>query len=196
MRDMPSEAGDNLDALALLYANGEMELAQSADFERRLSDDQRAREALCQAVELARILDGLPTPLPSPAYRAGVRQRLAPQGAWRRLTARRHRGHPLLWATLGVAAAILVFVLAHGFTSTAPPRGEQTHATPTTPAEVQAIQPNLRETALIWSEIPKHERMNRLWEEEQRRRTRADDVRLVRNEAGTNRLLPEPMPSP
>ena len=33
MRDIRAEAGNNLDALALLYANGEMDVNQSAAFE-------------------------------------------------------------------------------------------------------------------------------------------------------------------
>jgi hypothetical protein len=195
MRDMRSEAGDSLDALALLYANGEMDSAQAAEFERLLGADQRAREALCQAVELARTLDGLPVPAPSPAYRARVRQRLHRQGTWARLTARRHRGHPLVWAALGAAAVLLVVVLTKGLSSPAQ-HPEQALSAPTPPVEAQAPQPDLHDTALIWSEIPKHERVNRLREEDERRRTRADDVRLVRNEDRPNRFLPELMPSP
>jgi anti-sigma-K factor RskA len=195
MRDMRSEAGDNLDALALLYANGEMDAAQAAEFEYLLGEDQRAREALCQAVELARTLDGLPTPTPNPAYRTRVHQRLLPQGTWARLTTRRYRGHPLVWAALGAAAIFLVVVLTNGLSSPAQ-HPEQALSAPTPSVQAQAPQPDLHETALIWSEIPKHERINRLREEEERRRTRADDVRLVRNEDRPNRLLPEPMPSP
>jgi hypothetical protein len=195
MRDMRSGAGDNLDALALLYANGEMDAAQAAEFERLVGEDQRAREALCQAVELARTLDGLPTPAPSPAYRARVRQRLLLQGTWARLTARRYRGHPLVWAALSAAAVFLGVVLTNGLTSLAQ-HPDQALSAPTPPVEAQNPQPDLHETTMIWSEIPKHERINRLREEEERRRTHADDVRLVRNEDRPNRLLPEPMPSP
>ena len=62
MREHRWEAGDDLDAQALLYATGEMDPKDAAAFERLLGEDQRAREALALAVELARTLDGLPTP--------------------------------------------------------------------------------------------------------------------------------------
>jgi hypothetical protein len=199
MRDQHSEAGDNLDALALLYANGEMDAVQAADFERRLGEDQRAREALCLAVELVKTLDGLPTPQPNPAYRSRVRQRLQPCGAGsaRPTVSRRYRGHPAAWALLGAAAAFLGVILANGFLTRAPSPDDPVQAAATNPAPEQIGQPALDETALIWSEIPKHERMNRLREEDQRRKTRPDDVRVVRNEERPNRFLTEPpMPSP
>jgi hypothetical protein len=197
MRDHRAEAGDNLDALALLYANGEMDAAQAADFERLLGEDQRAREALCLAVELAKTLDGLPTPQPNAAYRSRVRQRLQTQGFLLKLASRRYRGHPAVWAALGAAAAFLGVVLTNGWLAPAPPHAEQMYAAAPTPAPEQVVQPALGETALIWSEIPKHDRMNRLREEDQRRKTRTDDVHVVRNEERPNRFLTEPpMPSP
>src|SRR5260370_19996751 len=115
MRDNRAEAGDHLDALALLYANGEMDAAQAAAFERLLGEDRRAREALCLAVELSRTLDGLPAPVPDPACRAAVRGRLLPQGVLARLTARRHRGHPVFWAAVGAAAVFLGVVVTNAF---------------------------------------------------------------------------------
>src|SRR5262245_49426408 len=89
---------DGLAALALLYACGEMDEPAAAAFERRLGEDQAAREALCQAVELNRDLAGLAALAPDPAYRGRVRRRLlSPSDA--------HRGHPALWAATGAAAA-------------------------------------------------------------------------------------------
>jgi hypothetical protein len=197
MRDQHSEAGDNLDALALLYANGEMDAVQAADFERLLGEDQRAREALCLAVELVKTLDGLPTPQPNPAYRSRVRQRLQPQGFMQKLTARRYRAHPAVWALLGAAAAFLGVIVTNGLLTRVPSRSDPLQAAATNIAPEPVGQPALDETALIWSEIPKHERMNRLREEDQRRKTRPDDVRVVRNEERPNRFLTEPpMPSP
>jgi hypothetical protein len=194
--DNRAEAGDHLDALALLYANGEMDATQAADFERLLGEDQRAREALCLAVELAKTLDGLPPPQPNPAYRNRVRRRLQPPGFLHKLAARRYRGHPAAWAALGAAAAFLGVVFVNGFLAPAP-SNQQVQTAGTTPAPERLAQPALDETALIWSEIPKHERMNRLREEDQRRKTRSDDVRVVRNEERPNRFLAEPpMPSP
>jgi anti-sigma-K factor RskA len=196
MRDNRAEAGDDLDLLALLYANGEMDASQAAAFERRLGEDQRAREALVLAVELSRTLDGLPTPAPSPAYRDGVRNRLLPQGVVARLTRRRHRGHPVVWSAVGAAAAFLGVIVANGLLTTAPRQTVQAQVVPSAPAAAAAEQPNLHDTALIWSELPKHDHMNRLREEDQRRRSRPDDVRVARNEERPDRLTPEPMPSP
>jgi hypothetical protein len=195
MRDIRAEAGDNLDALALLYANGEMDAAQAAAFERRLGEDQGAREALSVAVELARTLDGLPTPMPDPAYRAAVRRRLPPAGVWGRLTARRHRGHPVMWAALGAAAVFLAVVVANGFRAPPPSQSDQAQAAPT--QAVEPVQPPAEDTALFWAELPKHERMNRLREEDQQRKARPEDMRLARNEDSANRVMAEPpMPRP
>ena len=53
-------------------------------------------------------LEGLDPPIPRPAYRQRVRQRLRPTGWWRRLTRRRtYHGHPALWSGLGAAAALM-----------------------------------------------------------------------------------------
>ena len=43
---------DSLDWLAFCYAAGELDAAESEQFEARLADDQSAREALARAVEL------------------------------------------------------------------------------------------------------------------------------------------------
>ncbi len=61
---------------AFRYARGEMDAAEAAVFERRLGEEQALREALGQAVERMRALEGLAPPVPRPAYRQRVRQRL------------------------------------------------------------------------------------------------------------------------
>jgi hypothetical protein len=195
MRDNRSDSTADLDTRALLYVGGEMNPTEVMAFERLLGEDQRAREALVLAVEMARMLDGLSTPRPNPACRAEVRRRLLPQGVGSWLfAARRYRGHPAAWAALGgVAALLAVTLLTHGFSSSREPQPEQAQVMPTLPS-VAAVQPNLDETALFWSEIPKHERMNRLLEEEHRRKSRSEDVRLARGEEQPNRLTASPMP--
>jgi hypothetical protein len=195
MRDNRSDSAADLDTRALLYVGGEMNPTEASAFERLLGEDQRAREALVLAVELARTLDGLPTPSPNPAYRAEVRGRLLPQGACSWLVnSRRYRGHPVAWATLGgVAALLAVTLLTHDFSSSSQPQPEQAQVMPTLPGPM-AGPPNLDETALFWSEIPKHERMNRLLEEEHRRKSKSEDVRLARGEEQPNRLTASPMP--
>jgi anti-sigma factor RsiW len=195
MRDNHSDSAADLDTRALLYVGGEMNPTEASAFERLLGEDQRAREALVLAVELARMLDGSSTPTPNPTYRAEVRRRLLPLGvcSWL-ITGRRYRGHPAAWAALGgVAALLAVTLLTHGFSSSGLTQPEQAQVKPTLPS-VAAVQPNLDETALFWSEIPKHERMNRLLEEEHRRKSRSEDVRLARGEEQPNRLTASPMP--
>lgn len=46
------EGKQDLDWLAFCYAAGELDAAESENFEAKLADDQRAREALARAVEL------------------------------------------------------------------------------------------------------------------------------------------------
>src|SRR6266542_6142583 len=109
MRDAKG-AGEPLHLVALLYASGEMEAAEAADFERRLAEDQAARDALAGAVPLAQALAGRAAAVPDPAYRARVRRQLRPApGLWQRLWAPRpYRGHPALWGAAGAAAAAVV----------------------------------------------------------------------------------------
>ncbi len=108
---------------ALLYACDELDGAEAARFEARLGEDQTAREALCQAVQLAHAQTGAAPLRPDPAYRERVRQAVrAPGGVWRWLTGRRYsRGHPAAWSAIGAAAAVLLMVvLGFGGSSEAP----------------------------------------------------------------------------
>ncbi len=189
MRDNRLEAGDNLDALALLYANGEMDPTDAAAFERVLGEDQRAREALSLAVELSRTLDGLPTPTPNPEYRGQVRQRLRAKTL--PVKPRRFRGHPAFWAAAGAAAVFVGGIVTNAFHAPSPVERAQA---PTVTAP--AAPPASDETARIWSELPKHDHVNRLREEEQRRKSRPEDVRLARGDERPNHFAPEPMPQP
>src|SRR5262245_9682107 len=106
----PNGTAGGLALHALLDASGELDAAEAEAFERRLGEDQAAREALAGAVPLARALGGLPAAAPDPAYRARVRRLLRPRaGVWQRLWGRRpYRGHPVLWGAVGAAAAALV----------------------------------------------------------------------------------------
>jgi ferric-dicitrate binding protein FerR (iron transport regulator) len=66
--------------LALLYAGGRLSPEDAEAFERRLGEDQQARDALCRAMELVQSLAGRPL-RPRPDYRERVRQRLRPPPA-------------------------------------------------------------------------------------------------------------------
>jgi hypothetical protein len=97
---------------ALLFASGEMEGAEAAAFEARLGEDQAAREALCQAVQLANPRAGLGVLRPDPSYRDRVRKRVQRRPTlWSWLAGKRsYRGHPLAWTGLGAAACLLIIL--------------------------------------------------------------------------------------
>jgi hypothetical protein len=104
--------GELLAFQALLYASGELDERDALLFESRLAEEQGAREALSQAVQLCQVLRGHGPALPDPVWRDRVRQRLQPRRRfWQWLTDRRfYRGHPLAWSGLGAAAAVLLML--------------------------------------------------------------------------------------
>ena len=134
--DFPDNADSELANTALLYASGELDEAEAEAFERRLAEDQAARDALCQAVEMNLTLSGQ-AQAPDPAYRQGVRQRLQQR--------RRHLrkmtggptffGQPAMWAALGAAAAVLLMVVLHHITSLHP-----SVVTPTHPEQPKTVE--------------------------------------------------------
>jgi anti-sigma-K factor RskA len=97
---------------ALLYASGELEEAEAVAFEERLADDQAARDALCQAVQLTETLAGNPEVRPNPAYRARVRRRLRQRRRLRETLAGTLRltTNPFLWTLIGLTLAIVLIV--------------------------------------------------------------------------------------
>jgi hypothetical protein len=97
---------------AFLYANGELNGVEAMCFERRLAEEQAAREALSQAVFLCQRL-GASTGGPDPIYRERVRRRLRPQHSADRLVGQRRgeRGHSVIWCVLGAAAVLLFFAV-------------------------------------------------------------------------------------
>jgi hypothetical protein len=158
------EAVQPLAVLALLYASDGLAEADAAAFERRLAEDQAAREALAQAVPLALALRGQTASRPDPTYRAQVRRRL-----WRRP----YRGHPVFWVGLGAAAAVLV-MLGLGTVPRLPP------LPPPTPPDSSA-RPASHETetasvmADVWAELQTPEHLLKAHDEEMRRRGRAEE---------------------
>jgi anti-sigma-K factor RskA len=171
----------NLPVLALLYATGELDAAEAAAFERRLGEDQSAREALCQAVQLAQAMAGLETPLPRLAYRERVRQELRGRSSWwSGLLGRRvYRGHPALWSLVGAAAAVLVLVLAGQ--SVILPFGAGPQTAHETLPEVAPVEPSPAE-AQLWADLHSPEHLEKARAEEQRRKQRAEDRRLARED--------------
>ena len=110
--------------LALMYASGEMDAAQSAAFEQMLGENQRAREALAVAVERISTTNQKPLPKPSVTYRQKVRDRMHPPAKpikrrsglvdWA-TRPRQYPGHPVVWSAVGAAAAIFILVGAAAF---------------------------------------------------------------------------------
>jgi hypothetical protein len=152
--------------LARRYADGGLSGADADAFERRLASDPDAQDALCAAVRQS----GGRT-APDPAYRAAVHRRLLPSW-WRRLFAPRpHRGHPVFWAAVGAAAALLVvLLLPHG------PAPSDEAAAP-----VGLSVP--REVAREEAPAPRPtQRLARALEEENRRKGRAEERRVARED--------------
>ncbi|HYT91403.1 MAG TPA: hypothetical protein VEL76_22005 [Gemmataceae bacterium] len=77
-REEHGEAG-LLALQALRYTRGVLGRVEADAFEARLEGDQRARDALCRAVELVADFSGLGAVRPNPAYRERVRRRLEQQ---------------------------------------------------------------------------------------------------------------------
>lgn len=170
------QAADTLALTAFLYASGELDAAEAEAFEQRLGEDQAARAAVAQAVQLSLTAAGPTPPKPDPIYRQRVRQRLRPQsGLWRRLTGRRaYRGHPLAWSALGAAAAVL---LLFGFFRGAPapaPAGVPPVPEPA-PAVVATEAPDSTSaTAEAWARVKDN---NSLWKAHAQLGPRPDDRR-------------------
>lgn len=193
--------GGNETLLALLYAAGELDENATLAFERRLADEQAIRDALCSAVRLGQTIAGQPVPTPDPAYREQVRSRLRKPNLWQRIVGRNmYRGHPSLWAFAGAIAAAIVLMSGIGQTpslpvdehpASPPAFAEQTPAPP--PPAQQSIQKedNEEEPALMSG---RH--LACALNEENWRKSRAEDRRLVRIEDQAARLRTTPIYRP
>jgi hypothetical protein len=183
---------------ALRYASGELDEAAAAAFERRLGDDQSAREALCQAVNQCRTLTEQPV-LPNPSYRAEVRRQLRRPGWWEGIFRRRaYHGHPLLWGVLGAAAAMALTLSPAGVPTSLPPQ-----PLPSPPAQAraeEAVDPpaieeppeaaTTEDEAASWAALHSTNRVAKAHDEEMRRRQRSEDRhRLIRPPEGRPRVL-------
>lgn len=162
--------GDPLAMEALLYASGELEGQQRAAFEERLSADQNAREALCQAVELSQSLVGRPPRGPTRSYRARVRERLCGPGL------RRYRGHPLAWAVLGAAASVLVMLsLQHAVVGPVPvPVAVHAELIPASALPGPAASDQVLEVANTWARLSNNDHLERIQTDEARRKQRLE----------------------
>lgn len=178
---------------AFLYASAELDDPEREVFERLLGQDQAAREALAQAVQLSLSAAG-PAPRPDPAYRQCVRDRLRPSW-WRKLLGRRtYRGHPLLWAGLGAAAAVLLALTAGPWLGLFPAAQEKVIVVQAPPKETPAEERPAPggETAQLWVDLNNHEHLSRALAEANRRKNRSEDRRLVRGDERRPRKTDHP----
>jgi hypothetical protein len=183
-RSLPEDpAGDALAFQALCYAAGEMALAEAQAFERRLGDDQSARDALARAVRTASALAGDSAPAPDPAYRAAVRQRLQP-GLLRSVMQRRsYRGHPVVWTGIGAAAAVLLMLgigpYSHPDSSGPLPAAPEAATLPAAPGPppAESQRPSAVDMANLWAELDTTEHLAKARQEEMRRKVRAEGHR-------------------
>jgi hypothetical protein len=191
MRESNTDGEANLAWQALLYASGELDETQRAAFEERLGHDQAVRDALSLAVPFA----AMPR-RPDPAYREIVRRRLGRGGPWNSLLGRRtYRGHPILWALGGAAAAVLLTV---GLSWSAPlfstGSGRESAASPASLMDDAAAQaaPSL-EAATIWADITPSDHLLKARGEELRRKNREEELRrLVHSESRRTRMPMNP----
>ncbi|HXG09355.1 MAG TPA: hypothetical protein VNK04_06160 [Gemmataceae bacterium] len=135
---------------AFLYARDALGPAEAAAFERRLGEDQAAREALRRAARLRLIRSGRPD-RPDPSYRERVRQRLMPGAAARLVRRRMYSGHPALWCALGVAATILVVVLVRPSLPPALPPSHSSIERSELPVQADRPLPAAKDVAIAWS---------------------------------------------
>jgi hypothetical protein len=164
------EMEPSLEALALLYANGELDGADGAAFEQRLASDQAAREALSQAVELVRAVSGA-APALKPDYRLRVQARLLPRGVWSWLGRRRsYRGHPVIWLLAGAAAAAGVLLLVG--VPTAPSAAPAPTVTMQPEPSLGETPPPTEKQAQIWGELTNTEHLAQAVAEVKGRRDR------------------------
>lgn len=196
----PSEPSrDPLAFQALLYASGELPEAEAAAFERRLGEDQAARDALCLAVQFCPGLHGGPPVTPDSTYRDQVRQRLrARRGVQRWLLEPRHyRGHPALWGLMGAAAAVLLMAVLSQALPGSWPALERTFVLPTSDAPlVLPLVPEPVETvevAQAWAELYNAARLAQARNEEARRKNRADERRQGKVDDRRSRPLALPV---
>jgi hypothetical protein len=168
--------------LARRYAEGDLRPDEAAAFELRLGEDQAAREALARAVALSETPARSPAPRPDPRYRSAVRRRLlAPHG------------RPALWALAGAAAALLVMLPLWGFHA-GPGSAEQPPITATQPAQQPPDEAPAAEAAQVWAEINGSERLQKAYDEQQRRKTRQEERRSARSSQNrADRYVGQPM---
>jgi hypothetical protein len=171
-----------LQGTALRYAAGDLPPDEVEAFERRLADDQDARDALSEAVRLSAAALGQAAPAPDRSFRTRLRARLGLS----------YRG-PLAWSALGAAVVAACALLA----VSAADRARPLPASPLVPADAaptvaSAEAPALpepappeslptacgdeRSVAEIWADLSGHEGVEKSHDEEMKWRQKVRDL--------------------
>jgi hypothetical protein len=140
---------------------------------------------------------GLGPPVPSPAYRDRVHlglARPAPGRHWWHTLARPHtyRGHPSAWLAAGALAATLLLLAGQAAfgPSIKPPGLPAPGSDAATATELYSTPAPTQKTgsmARIWADLHTPEHLERVRADEQRRKQRQDDRRLVHGEERSSR---------
>ncbi len=181
---------------AAQYAAGALEGAAARAFERRLGEDQQARDALCAAVARTRAASGQPALVPDPAYRERVRLSLR-RRFWKWPRPQVYYGHPLVWAAAGATAAVVVMLTLLPASWSEPERPPPMAGSPANPEPepepiTRAAEPAAAEVANLWAELNSSEHLARAHEEEYRRRLRAESRRMPQTDDPPARFLQQP----
>jgi hypothetical protein len=189
MRDELGRPQPELQAAALRYAADDLTPDEKAAFESRLEGDQSAREAVAEAVRLSAAALGQDAPTPDRSFRFSIRDTL--RGCRSLLPRRAYRGSPVFWTGVGLTAAVALFV----FTNSEPA------ATPASETQAASVQPHVEvkptpavpepkknastprvpaknadpRAAEIWAELSTPDHLERVHDEELRRRQRQRD---------------------
>jgi hypothetical protein len=163
-------ATQTLGMRALLYASGSLDHSEAGSFETILAEDQRARDALCRAVRYLQDCGGTAASGPDPAYRRRVRQHLGNRGGWLVgwFPRRAYCGHPAAWGALGAAAALTFVLLMPELFQ----RATDSQLSQPTNNLAKERTPQPADEALIWAQMPRSERLLKMYQEENRRKQR------------------------
>lgn len=193
-----NDAADELALEAFLFAAGDLEDGRAASFLQRLADEQPAREALSQVVHAAGSLAGGVPVVPDPAYRAAVRDRLRPSPAVAASPAPRlRRGHPFLWLAAGAAAMYLLMdslAWQPGPRPLPPVSAPAQRSAPAPGPFLAAVEQDGPAAATLWADLHTPDRLARVHDEEERRKSRIEDLHRVLNGDGTH-FAPMPQPA-
>lgn len=168
--------GEALALQALLYVSDALPPEAAAEFEERLAEDQKTREALSLAVGFMQSCEGEEPLRPDPAYRVAVLRQVQPGGWWRRLWRRReYPGHPLLWSSVSAAGVALVFLLLGGVPRSdtpsvaAPPQVIVARQEAADEPDSPALSADESLAARIWADLPRGEHLFKSHQEMKRK---------------------------